>query len=61
MTLMIAGQTLFIQLIVDLNELSGGSVKPLYSVCPMEEEMDFSPRQVMYMAQFGLFGQLADK
>ncbi len=66
MTLMITGQTLSIKSIVDLNELSGENVKlcmqcaTCTGMCPMAEEMDFSPRKVMHMAQFGLFGKLAD-
>jgi heterodisulfide reductase subunit C len=66
MTLTITGQTLSIKSIEKLNELSGESVKKCMQcatctgMCPMVQEMDFSPRKVMHMAQFGLMEKLAD-
>ena len=66
MTLTITAQTLSIKSIEKLKELSGESVKKCMQcatctgMCPMAQEMDFSPRQVMHMAQFGLMGKLAD-
>lgn len=65
MTLTITGQTQSIQAIEKLNELSGESVKicmqcaTCTGMCPMTAEMDFSPRKVMHMAQFGLMEKLA--
>ncbi len=65
MTLTITGQTQSIQAIEKLNELSGESVKlcmqcaTCTGMCPMALEMDFSPRKVMHMAQFGLMEKLA--
>lgn len=49
-----------------LNELSGENVKlcmqcaTCTGMCPMAAEMDFTPRKVMHMAQFGLGDRLAD-
>lgn len=66
MTLAITAQTLSIQSIEELNELSGESVKQCMQcatctgMCPMVQEMDFSPRKVMHMAQFGLVQKLLD-
>lgn len=66
MTLTITAQTLSIKSIEELNELSGESVKQCMQcatctgMCPMTQEMDFSPRKVMHMAQFGLMEKLAD-
>lgn len=66
MTLKITAQTLSIKSIEKLNELSGESVKlcmqcaTCTGMCPMAQEMDFSPRKVMHMAQFGLTEKLAD-
>jgi len=66
MTLMITAQTQSLQSIEKLKELSGESVKlcmqcaTCTGMCPMAQEMDFSPRKVMHMAQFGLAEKLAD-
>jgi heterodisulfide reductase subunit C2 len=66
MTLMITAQTQSLQSIEKLKELSGESVKVCMQcatctgMCPMAQEMDFSPRKVMHMAQFGLLEKLVD-
>ncbi len=66
MTISISAQSLSLQLIEKLNELSGESVKVCMQcatctgMCPMVNEMDYSPRKVMHMAQFGLADKLAD-
>ena len=66
MTLQITAQTLSLKSIANLNELSGESVKlcmqcaTCTGMCPMAEEMDFSPRKVMHLAQFGLHGKLTE-
>ncbi len=66
MTLTIDAQTLSIESIGKLNELSGENVKlcmqcaTCTGMCPMASEMDFSPRKVMHMAQFGLVGKLTE-
>lgn len=65
MTLTITGQAQSIKAIEKINELSGESVKicmqcaTCTGMCPMAQEMDFSPRKVMHMAQFGLMEKLA--
>ena len=65
MTITITGQTQSLQAIEKLNELSGECVKlcmqcaTCTGMCPMTQEMDFSPRKVMHMAQFGLMEKLA--
>ncbi|MBU1567903.1 MAG: 4Fe-4S dicluster domain-containing protein [Proteobacteria bacterium] len=65
MTLMITAQTQSLHSIEKLKELSGQSVKVCMQcatctgMCPMAQEMDFSPRMVMHMAQFGLIEKLA--
>ena len=65
MTLMITAQTQSLKSIEKLKELSGESVKlcmqcaTCTGMCPMAQEMDYSPRKVMHMAQFGLVEQLA--
>ena len=65
MTLQITAQTLSLQWIADLKELSGESVKlcmqcaTCTGMCPMADEMDFSPRKVMHLAQFGLHDHLS--
>jgi heterodisulfide reductase subunit C len=65
MTLIITAQTQSLKSIEKLKELSGESVKlcmqcaTCTGMCPMAQEMDFSPRKVMHMAQFGLTEQLA--
>lgn len=66
MTLMISDQTPSIQAIKDLQEVCGESVKVCMQcatctgMCPMEQEMDYSPRKVMHMAQLGLIDKLSD-
>jgi len=53
-------------LIEKLKELSGESVKlcmqcaTCTGMCPMTKEMDFSPRMVMHLAQFGLADKLSN-
>lgn len=65
MTISISAQSLSLQSIEKLKELSGESVKVCMQcatctgMCPMAEEMDSSPRKVMHMAQFGLADKLA--
>lgn len=65
MTLTITAQTQSIKSIEKLKELSGESVKVCMQcatctgMCPMAQEMDYSPRKVMHMAQFGLAEKLA--
>ena len=66
MTLQITAQTLSLKSIADLRELSGESVKlcmqcaTCTGMCPMAHEMDFSPRKVMHLAQFGLHDHLTE-
>jgi heterodisulfide reductase subunit C len=66
MTLKIKAGTLSRESIKELNELSGENVKlcmqcaTCTGMCPMATEMEFSPRKVMHMAQFGLESKLAD-
>ena len=66
MTLKISAETLSIESIEKLNELSGESVKVCMQcatctgTCPMAEEMDYGPRKVMHMAQFGMIDKLTD-
>ncbi len=66
MTIPISGQTLSLKSIEKINELSGESVNVCMQcatctgMCPMAQEMDFSPRKVMHFAQFGLIERLAD-
>ena len=66
MTIQINGKKISISSIKEINELSGENVKlcmqcaTCSGMCPMTEEMDYSPRQVMHMAQFGLEDKLAD-
>ncbi len=58
--------TLSVESIKKLNELSGENVKlcmqcaTCSGMCPMTEEMDYGPRRVMHMAQFGLQDKLAE-
>jgi len=65
MTIAINDHTLSLQSIEKLQELSGESVKVCMQcatctgMCPMSQEMDYSPRKVMHMAQFGLVAKLA--
>lgn len=64
MTIAINDHTLSLQSIEKLQELSGESVKVCMQcatctgMCPMSQEMDYSPRKVMHMAQFGLVAKL---
>jgi heterodisulfide reductase subunit C2 len=66
MTIMITAQSQSLESIEKLNELSGESVKVCMQcatctgMCPMVQEMDFTPRKVMHLAQFGLLEKLAD-
>ncbi len=66
MTLVITDQTQSLKSIEKLKELSGENVKlcmqcaTCTGMCPMAQEMDFSPRKVMHMAQFGLIEQLVE-
>ena len=66
MTIMITAQSQSLESIEKLNELSGESVKlcmqcaTCTGMCPMAQEMDFTPRKVMHLAQFGLLEKLAD-
>lgn len=66
MTILITAQTQSLESIEKLKELSGESVKlcmqcaTCTGMCPMAQEMDYSPRKVMHIAQFGLFHNLAD-
>ena len=66
MTISITAQTLSIQSIEKINKLSGESVNlcmqcaTCSGMCPTVQEMDYSPRKVMHMAQFGLIDKLAD-
>ena len=66
MTLPINEQSLSLRAIEEINTLSGESVKlcmqcaTCTGMCPMVEEMDFSPRKVMHFAQFGLMERLAE-
>ena len=65
MTIAINDHTLSLLSIEKLQELSGESVKVCMQcatctgMCPMSQEMDYSPRKVMHMAQFGLTSKLA--
>lgn len=66
MTISIGAQTLSLTSIQEINELSGESVNVCMQcatctgMCPMAHEMDFSPRKVMHLAQFGLVDKMAD-
>ena len=66
MTLPINDQSLSLKSIEEINTLSGESVKlcmqcaTCTGMCPMAQEMDFSPRKVMHFAQFGLMDRLVD-
>lgn len=65
MTLKISGGVQALESITKLHELSGENVKlcmqcaTCSGMCPMTAEMDYGPRRVMHMAQFGLQQQLA--
>ncbi|MFT5697719.1 MAG: heterodisulfide reductase subunit C [Desulforhopalus sp.] len=66
MTLPISEQSISLKSIEEINTLSGESVKVCMQcatctgMCPMVQEMDFSPRKVMHFAQFGLIDRLMD-
>ena len=66
MTLPINDQSLSLKSIEEINTLSGESVNlcmqcaTCTGMCPMAQEMDFSPRKVMHFAQFGLMDRLVD-
>jgi heterodisulfide reductase subunit C2 len=66
MTLPINDQSLSLKSIEEINTLSGESVKlcmqcsTCTGMCPMAQEMDFSPRKVMHFAQFGLIDRLSE-
>ena len=65
MTLKINSQTISLDSIRQINELSGENVKVCMQcatcsgMCPMTHEMDYSPRKVMHMVQFGLAERLS--
>lgn len=65
MTVKINGQTISLSSIADLQELSGENVKVCMqcatctAMCPMAEEMELSPRQVMHLCQFGMVEKAA--
>ncbi len=64
MTVSIKPQSISINLIDKINELSGESVNlcmqcgTCTGACPMADEMDFYPRKVMHVAQMGLLEML---
>lgn len=66
MTLPISEQSISLRSIKEINTLSGESVNlcmqcsTCTGMCPMAQEMDFSPRKVMHFAQFGLMDRLAE-
>jgi heterodisulfide reductase subunit C len=66
MTLTINAQTQSLASIEKLRELSGEKVKTCMQcatcsgMCPMVQEMDYSPRKVMHLAQFGLADKLTN-
>lgn len=66
MTLPINDQSISLRSIEEINTLSGESVKlcmqcsTCTGMCPMAQEMDFSPRKVMHFAQFGLIERLSE-
>jgi heterodisulfide reductase subunit C2 len=66
MTLTMNAGALSPESIRKLNELSGENVKVCMQcatctgMCPMAAEMEFSPRKVMHLAQFGLQSKLKD-
>lgn len=65
MTLKMNAGTSSLKSIRKVNELSGENVKlcmqcaTCSGMCPMTEEMDYGPRRVMHLAQFGLHEKLA--
>lgn len=66
MTQHISFQDVSISAIKLINELSGENVKVCMQcatcsgMCPMLEDMDLSPRQVMHLAQFGMADKLSE-
>ena len=66
MTLPMNDQSISLKSIEEINTLSGESVKlcmqcsTCTGMCPMAQEMDFSPRKVMHFAQFGLMDRLIE-
>jgi heterodisulfide reductase subunit C2 len=66
MTLPINAQNVSIVSIEKINKLSGENVKlcmqcgTCTAACPMAEEMDFFPRKVMHLSQFGMLTQMKD-
>ncbi len=66
MTLKMNAGTPSAESINKLRELSGVNIKlcmqcaTCTGMCPMAAEMDFTPRKVMHLAQFGLRDKLAD-
>ena len=66
MSFIISPKTVSTDFIQKLNELSGQNVKLCYQCatcsgsCPMSDRMDFSPRKVMHMIQFGQDELLSD-
>jgi heterodisulfide reductase subunit C len=66
MTLKMNAGTSSLESIKKINELSGENVKlcmqcaTCSGMCPMTAEMDYGPRKVMHMAQFGLKEKLAE-
>lgn len=66
MTLKMNAGTPSAESIKKLRELSGVNIKlcmqcaTCTGMCPMAAEMDFTPRKVMHLAQFGLRDKLAD-
>jgi heterodisulfide reductase subunit C len=66
MTLPINTQNVSIVSIGKINKLSGENVKlcmqcgTCTAACPMAEEMDFFPRKVMHLSQFGMLNLMED-
>jgi heterodisulfide reductase subunit C2 len=66
MTLPINAQNVSIVSIEKINKLSGENVKlcmqcgTCTAACPMAEEMDFFPRKVMHLSQFGMLSLMND-
>ncbi len=66
MTERINAQNVSVESIKKINELSGENVKlcmqcgTCTGACPMADEMDFFPRKVMHLSQFGLLTAMDD-
>ncbi len=64
MTLPINAQNVSMVSIAKINTLSGQNVKlcmqcgTCTAACPMADEMDFFPRKVMHLSQFGLLNRM---